>query len=143
MITAQFKSLNELWLKTVDSFIENKPGIVDKAWSPRLFSFNNMMRSKTAEFDFDLGVSENYTIYAKWGSTDITNNVVTFVTNGGEPINSLSVGIGMTVNEPINPNKEFYVFCGWHIDAELTTIVSVSMSFFSRSGRRGRMTLVG
>lgn len=53
MIVKQFSTLDQAWLRTIDLFIKNEPGIIDKAWSPRLFSFNNLLRAKSADFDFD------------------------------------------------------------------------------------------
>lgn len=53
MIVAEFKTLDALWFRVVDKFIQNDGKTVDKAWSPRLFSFNNLLRSRSAEFNFD------------------------------------------------------------------------------------------
>ena len=76
----------------------------------------------TIEFNFDTNYNNDVDLHAKWESTDANSNEVTFVTNGGRAIGSVSVGMDMTVIEPINPYKEYFVLVGWYLDQELTTL---------------------
>ena len=54
---------------------------------------------------------------ANWGVNSYT---VTFNTNGGSSIDSLSVEYGRTVTRPSNPTKSGYEFIGWYTDSSLT-----------------------
>ncbi|KAA8785122.1 hypothetical protein EC604_14855 [Paenibacillus amylolyticus] len=56
------------------------------------------------------------TLYAQWGNG---NSNVTFVTNGGTPILSQSVGHNHKATEPLPPIREGYKFFGWYTDIEL------------------------
>lgn len=57
------------------------------------------------------------TLYAQWVNG---NSDVTFVTNGGTPILSQSVGHNLMATEPSPPSKAGYKFFGWYTDIELT-----------------------
>ncbi|MBY0203736.1 MULTISPECIES: S-layer homology domain-containing protein [Paenibacillus] len=57
------------------------------------------------------------TLYAQWVNG---NSDVTFVTNGGTPILSQSVGHNLMATEPSPPSKAGYKFLGWYTDIELT-----------------------
>ena len=45
---------------------------------------------------------------------------VTFNSNGGSTVDSVTVEEGNTISEPIDPTKAGYVFDGWYEDANLT-----------------------
>ena len=57
--------------------------------------------------------AENMTITAKWTVNEYT---ITFNTNGGSKVDSITANYGEAVTEPAAPTKEGYTFTGW--DAE-------------------------
>lgn len=70
-------------------------------------------------WNFDTNtVSGNMTLYAKW---NINQYTVTFNTNGGSDVDSLSVGYGDTVTKPADPTRDGYTFAGWYSDESLAT----------------------
>lgn len=58
-----------------------------------------------------------FTLYAKWTPNMYT---ITFNSNGGSKVESISAPFDSTLNRPANPTKEDYEFLGWFKDAELT-----------------------
>ncbi len=56
----------------------------------------------------------NTSLYAKWLST------ITFNSNGGSSVESITQDSGTDVTEPESPTKEGYTFEGWYSDTELT-----------------------
>lgn len=70
-------------------------------------------------WNFDTNtVSGNMTLYAKW---NINQYTVTFNTNGGSDVDSLSVDYGDTVTKPADPTRDGYTFAGWYSDESLAT----------------------
>ncbi len=72
------------------------------------------------EFMFNGNLSEstigsNRTLYAKWLACNVT-----FVTNGGSPVNGQIVDPYDLITEPSRPTKEGFVFAGWYSDEQLT-----------------------
>ena len=59
--------------------------------------------------------AENITIYAKWQAPEYT---VSFETNGGNPIDSITVTKGEQIELPQDPEKEGDIFLGWYTDAD-------------------------
>ncbi len=64
--------------------------------------------------------------YADVGEEDYQTSssltyTITFVSNGGTDIESLSVLHGNSISEPVEPIKDGYVFCGWYSDDEFTS----------------------
>jgi len=51
---------------------------------------------------------------------DVTYTI-TFDTNGGSIVSSVSVDNGDTLTLPANPTKDGYTFEGWYLDPELAT----------------------
>jgi uncharacterized repeat protein (TIGR02543 family) len=66
--------------------------------------------------------ASNLSLYAKWSINEYT---VTFETNGGTTIPSISGDYGDSVSVPVNPTREGYTFSGWHADVDLTQVISV------------------
>jgi len=62
-------------------------------------------------------VNNEITLYAKWTINEYT---ITFNSNGGTLVTSITQDFNTIVNEPANPKKEGYAFNGWYLDAELT-----------------------
>jgi uncharacterized repeat protein (TIGR02543 family) len=50
---------------------------------------------------------------------------ITFITNGGSSIPSLTLPQGATITPPNNPIKEGYAFAGWHLDQSLQQPTSI------------------
>ena len=69
------------------------------------------------EFDFEVAIEEDVTLYAGWTQTVA---LVTFdLGEGGEPVES-RVDIGGTVAQPVNPTYDGHIFAGWYADEKLT-----------------------
>ncbi|KTD85918.1 hypothetical protein UQ64_17640 [Paenibacillus etheri] len=54
------------------------------------------------------------------GLAPINEITVTFNSNGGSKVESISVTSGTTITEPVVPTKEGHIFIGWYKDEELT-----------------------
>lgn len=65
---------------------------------------------------FTIGAAD-VTLYAKWAVNKYT---VSFESNGGSPVNDLTVSYGDPVAEPSEPTKTGYAFGGWYTDRGLT-----------------------
>lgn len=50
-----------------------------------------------------------------------TPYTITFDSNGGSPVESITLGYGSTITPPANPTREGYTFLGW--DPELPTVM--------------------
>jgi uncharacterized repeat protein (TIGR02543 family) len=61
--------------------------------------------------------AENITLYAKW---EINQYTISFESNGGSLVESVTQDYATTVIQPTNPSKEGYTFSGWYSDAGLT-----------------------
>lgn len=76
--------------------------------------------TKTADLNYV--ATGDVTLYAKW-STD-ERYVLTFETNGGSTIESVSYRANDRLAKPEDPTRENYVFGGWYSDAACTKEVS-------------------
>ena len=65
----------------------------------------------TIPYVFTVFPEEDITIYAKW---TINNYTLTFVTDGGNTVNSISQAFGSSITAPANPTKQGYLFSGWN-----------------------------
>ena len=70
-------------------------------------------------------VEGSVTLYAEWGAEE--TYVLSFETNGGTPIESVSYRPNAYLMEPAEPTKENYAFGGWYKDAACTK----EFSFFT------------
>ena len=59
------------------------------------------------------GTHEDVHLYAKWNPNQYT---ITFVSNGGSEVASITAGYQTGINKPDNPTKEGYAFGGWYTD---------------------------
>lgn len=57
---------------------------------------------------------------------ELITATVTYNSNGGSSVSPETVTFGHTATEPEDPTKDGYVFDGWYVDAELTTIFDFS-----------------
>ena len=66
---------------------------------------------------FGVMPENDITLYAKWEATEVT---VTFESNGGSELSSMTLNVGATLTLPPDPTKDGYDFMGWYVDAALT-----------------------
>jgi|GEM_PF-6033867 len=102
----------------LSSYIPTRSGYEFKGW----FSDETLTNKVTS-----VKLDSNKTVYAKWdkvstgGGTIVTKYTLTFETNGGSKINSVSKVRNTTVNlSKYITTKEGYSFDGWFTDKELT-----------------------
>ncbi|MCB9498620.1 MAG: leucine-rich repeat protein [Bacillales bacterium] len=82
-----------------------------------------------------IGSQGNKTFYAKWGINQYT---ISFNSNGGSEVSSISGNYGSDVTAPIDPAKEGYAFSGWYSDSDLSdsytfsTIPSSSLTLYAK-----------
>ena len=77
----------------------------------------------SAEYNFTTPVTQSIALYAKWNAIPHT---VTFNTNGGDAINSVTVNEGSTLTVSPQPVKTGYTFKGWFSDSETTQAFNFS-----------------
>ena len=66
------------------------------------------------EYSFSSAVVSDITLYARWYRA---NCIVTFDTQGGDPMPTVTVTGGQKVTKPEDPTREGYFFGGWYKDA--------------------------
>ena len=66
------------------------------------------------ELTTDTVIDNDYLVYAFW----LKECVVTFDTDGGSLIETLSLGEGSVLNQPLNPTKEGYKFLYWTLNGQ-------------------------
>jgi uncharacterized repeat protein (TIGR02543 family) len=76
----------------------------------------------TQAFTYTIMPAQNLTLYAKWAINQYT---ITFETNGGSSIASITGNYGDPVTAPSNPTREGYTFNGWYVDANFTQSASI------------------
>jgi uncharacterized repeat protein (TIGR02543 family) len=74
----------------------------------------------TTAYTFGTMPAENITLYAKWVAV-VTNQTITFESNGGSAVANLVAAIGSAITAPTAPTKMGYTFGGWYSDIALTT----------------------
>ena len=82
------------------------------------YSFGGWFTDSAFENAIDkiaLGSTGNMTLYAKWYYT----GTVSFVTNGGSAIESVTQEYGTVLVAPEDPTREHYTFAGWYSDEAL------------------------
>jgi len=62
------------------------------------------------------GTTGNKTYYARW----IHISTITFYTNGGSAVTSMTHPAGTVITAPVAPAKDYYTFAGWYTNAALT-----------------------
>ena len=67
--------------------------------------------------------SENIRLYAKW---EINQYTISFETNGGTPIDSITLEYNETILLLDIPYKEDNIFDDWYLDAELSNIMNLT-----------------
>lgn len=72
----------------------------------------------TTAYTFTTMPAQNITLYAKWM---INQSTVTFNSNGGSLVDSITQDYHTSLVAPSEPTKTGYTFDGWYSDIELTT----------------------
>lgn len=101
---------------TVDLPSPSKEGYVFEGWFYDDNSFENEFVTNSLVTN---PISKNITVYAKWRPAQF-EYTVTYDTNGGSDIPSLSVLEGDSLNLP-SPTKSRFIFEGWYTASDLTT----------------------
>lgn len=78
----------------------------------------------TTKYDFASPVTKSMELYAKWEAIVVPAEkaTVTFESNGGSKIASVTVEKGSVVSSPAAPVKDGYILAGWYTDAGFTTL---------------------
>ena len=79
------------------------------------YSFNGWYSDSTLNnaYNFTYSVSGDINLYADWITNEYT---VTFESNGGSDVESISFDYDTAVDEPTAPEMEHYTFLGWYED---------------------------
>ncbi|MCK7486329.1 MAG: InlB B-repeat-containing protein [Bacillus subtilis] len=72
----------------------------------------------TTQYAFTSMAASDITLYAKW---NINSYTISFNSNGGSAVSSITQDAGTVVTEPADPTKTGYTFAGWYSDAGLTS----------------------
>jgi uncharacterized repeat protein (TIGR02543 family) len=64
-----------------------------------------------------VAITANQTLFAQWTINEYT---VSFISNGGTAVNSITQNYDTSVAEPNNPTRTGYTFIGWFTDIALT-----------------------
>lgn len=84
-------------------------------------SYNNGI-TYDEKWDFTtFTVSNNITLYAKWV---INKYTITFQSNGGTQIDSITQDYNTSICLPSNPAKMGYTFEGWYLDEDLNNLLT-------------------
>lgn len=101
------------------------------------YTFTGWYEEKTCEhkFDFELALTEDTTIYAGW---KLAIAEVTFDLNYEGSENSVvRVDVGTTVNQPVTPERDGYIFKAWCVDAsassefDFTTLINEDVTVYA------------
>jgi len=124
----------------VDAIECNDGEKVKKPSNPakRGYTFKGWFTEKELEnkYNFDTPVTSDITLYAKWtkkssggGGGGVTRYTLSYETGTTENINDEKYNYGTTVNLTAVPQRDGFVFDGWHTDKELThKVTSVTMT---------------
>ncbi len=100
-------SIEPIYLESNEQFVEptvpTKDGYTFYGWYD-----GNEMPIKTGAL-----LAEDITLYAKWEQKETTKYTVSFNSNGGSKVNSITLNDGEKLSLPKNPTKENSVFNGW------------------------------
>lgn len=94
----------------------------------------------TQAYDFSRGVTENFTLYAKWTALEKDQFVVSFDSQGGSYVAPAVIKEGETVSRPSTPTKDKYKFDGWTLNGVpyvFTTKVTGNITLVATWSLRG------
>ena len=74
-------------------------------------------RLNNRTYNFNTIVTNNITLTAIWQEVSKTQEqvTITFNSNGGSPVNSLTINKGSKVSRPADPTRSGYTFAGWEL----------------------------
>ncbi|MDR2918054.1 MAG: InlB B-repeat-containing protein [Tannerella sp.] len=96
-----------------------KSGLTFAGW------YTNQMYTTAWDFATDR-VTQNMTLYAKWTAN------VTFDSQGGSTVSSITGVQGLLIPEPAIPTKSGLNFAGWHTDLSYTTKWNFATDLFTQ-----------
>ncbi len=73
--------------------------------------------SLTELFESNFIPKQDLTLYARW---NINQYTITFQSNGGSTVNSITKDFGASITSPTTPTRQGHTFTGWFMDNELT-----------------------
>ncbi|MCL2844431.1 MAG: InlB B-repeat-containing protein [Chitinivibrionia bacterium] len=96
-------------------------------------------------WDFETDVVEgNTTLFARW----LTAHTITFNSNGGSAVSSVSALTGTTIDKPTDPTRVGFAFMGWYREAAFTNawnfetnVVAANTTLFARWHELGTLVL--
>ncbi|MDY0134051.1 MAG: InlB B-repeat-containing protein, partial [Acholeplasmatales bacterium] len=71
------------------------------------------------DYEFTTMPGENITLYAKWSANNYT---ISFNSNGGSLVSSITQAYGTTLTPPAAPTKTGHSFGGWYTEAALNNL---------------------
>jgi uncharacterized repeat protein (TIGR02543 family) len=120
---------------TVNQIIQNYKSSVSKPVDPFRLGYtfagwySDSVLTSPVTWPYIMTAS-NVTFYGKW---TINQYTITFNSNGGSNVNSITQDYGSSVTKPADPMKTGYKFIGWYTDNGLTRAVTwpYAMTFSS------------
>jgi uncharacterized repeat protein (TIGR02543 family) len=93
------------------------------------YTFDGWFTNQALTDPFTIAVlltqQKEITLYAKWTMVQETFTM-TFETNGGSLIQSITLAAGSTITPPVDPNKSGFTFGGWYSDVGLSTPYTIT-----------------
>ncbi|MDR0320505.1 MAG: InlB B-repeat-containing protein [Treponema sp.] len=71
-------------------------------------------------------ITANITLYAEWTQGYVFNRTVTFNSNGGSEVSSITIPSGRTIKRPIDPTSGYGTFDNWYSDSGRHTLFDFS-----------------
>ncbi len=104
-----------------------KEGYTFRGW----YSYEDFENAVT---EITTGTIGNIELYAKWQQNEYT---ITFDSNGGTEVESITGYYGVEIDEPSKPSKEKYYFVGWFLASggnayEFTTMPAENITLYAR-----------
>jgi len=91
-------------------------------------------------YNFDLSVTSDITLVAKWTEVIKNNYTVTFDSNGGSSVSSQTIVEGGKATQPSNPTRNGYNFAGWllngstyNFDSSVTSNITLVAKWTQKS----------
>lgn len=78
-------------------------------------------------FDFDTAIKKDYDLFTKWEFNEAYMRI-SFESNGGSDISEVIIPKDSLITKPQNPTKDLFVFAGWYINSDFTTVFDFSQT---------------